>query len=399
MADEEQGGHWRQWTALTHGAASDCCDVAAFNGLLARAVAEGDFTRLSGTGEALREASRRGDVPKVRAMLDAGANPNVITRVGSHALSSLPYHRSPEHLACLTAILDALPGGAVELKWLTLLVRQGADRGNRDAVAALARYGGERLRAKLNAELGAVVASIALGDGLAALERTDLGDVRAALGMAAALDELEVVKALVERGARAAAGSDRISFAVLLSMAAEGDAIRVIEWLLAKGADPDEAGFGDLSPLHRAVAHGAVLATDALIRSGASLECSEGNVISEATKATLPLVLAAGADIDTIDDCGECTLRRAVDSGDTSFVQYVLDQGATVDNRTTSDMTSLHRAVELEETGMVKLLLERGADTNIQDLDGYRALDYAHSKYMQQLIREAGGEGGPKCWS
>jgi len=397
MADADTGVHGEGWTALTHGAASQSCELAAFEGLIKRAVAGGVFLESANARDALSMAARVGAEEKVNALLAAGADPCLRTSHEGHVLNALTYCRMPAHHRCLSAILDALPPGAVELRSLAVFVRQAAGHGNREAVAALAGYGGEPLRRQLVREMGGVVAGIALGDGISALDRTNIGDPQSALRMAVSLDELELVRELAEPGAQALRALDGAGQS-LLAHAAEGDAVRVAEWLLANGADPDQAGCLGWTPLQRAVSHNSVRVARLLRDAGAELESEEGPLITEATAETIPLLLDAGADIDGFDDCGNCPLVDAVESGDLDLVRYLLDRGATVDNRDSSDKTALQRAADLEEAAIVKLLLKRGADPNIQDLDGYRTLDYAKSKYLQQLVRDAGGEEGPRCW-
>ncbi|MCB9920522.1 MAG: ankyrin repeat domain-containing protein [Planctomycetes bacterium] len=447
MADWDSDSLGGKWTALTHGAESRDCDDVAFEGLVERAVAEGVFPRAADAGGALQKAAKRGAKVKVRTLLAAGTGLDDRTDPRGHVLDSIAYHRHANVLWCLSAIVDSLAPGSVAPKRMAVFVRQAAGCGNRDAVRAFVRHGGEPLRRQLAKEMGELVAGLALGDGMQALECGVLGDLQDALRMAASMDELEVVEELVARGADVSALHDLHGTGVsesqeaavariesflaecdarrneiaslldaqgavdaarsgarasrgdsLLSYAAEGDAVRVVEWLLARGADPDHVGHNGWTPLYMAASLGSVRVTRLLLEAGAELVTEEGPIITDATADTIPLLLDAGADIDVIDECGYCPLVLAVEQGESDLVEYLLDRGAAVDNRDSSDKTALQRAVQCEEVSIVKLLLERGADPNIMDLDGYRALDYARSKYMQELIRNAGGAEGPRQW-
>jgi ankyrin repeat protein len=398
------------WTALTHGAASTNCSEAVFAELVDRALAAGEFHGNPATGYALHAAAKTGAIGKVRTLLAAGADPTMKASLGAHMLDMLIYHRTPDHVASFTAILEALSPGDVDLGVLAMVVRQGTGRGNRKALQAVIEYGGSSLRQHLAEKMGWVVAGIALGEGLAALDLAELDDRQSALKMAVSLDELEVAKELVARGADAkepydfstpairnniAGGDFGPTVTPYLSVAAEGDAVECLAWLLELGADANEPGFANWTPLHQAASHGCARATHLLLQAGASLEWAEGSIITDAAGAAIPVLLDAGADIDAIGEDGNWLLITAVETGDLQLARDLLDRGAKVDNHSEYiEITALHKALDFEEAHIALLLLERGADPNNCDLDGERPLDCARSNFLREKLLAVGAKRG-----
>ncbi len=398
------------WNALAYGAASTNCSDDVFDGLLERTLAADAFFKKPATGIALHNAAKSGAIRKVAALLSAGADPKMAGNLGSHMLDSLIYHVTPDHVACLSAILNAYSPGDVDLKVLAMVVRQGTGRGNHKGLEAVYHYGGENLGRHLEDEMGVVVAGIALGKGLAALDLGPLYDYRGALQMAIALDELEVAQGLFTRSANVERRHDFLApgtrsetgewdfgtgIEPYLRVAAEGDAVRCLAWLLENGANPNGRGRHGSSALRSAASWGNARATRILIEAGASLGRAKGPIIADAAGAAIAVLLDAGADIDAIGGDGNWALITAIETGDLQLARDLLDRGAKVDNCSQLlDSTALHRALKREEAHIALLLLERGADPNIINLDGEGPLDCARSNYMREKLLAVGATSG-----
>lgn len=388
------------WNALVFAAHSRGCSDAAFEGILARTCAAGAFDpRRAAT--ALHEAARQGAVQKVRALLDAGADPGVRTLMGSHVLDSMPYFRTAEQRACLAALLDAngARGGGAESgpRLPVFLCRQALGRGNRASLALLVQHAGDAFEAPLAEQIGALGARLVLGHGLGHLAGITAEDATQALWTAVWLDDIEAARALVAHGADLTT-HDSLG-TPLLSHAAAADADRVARWLLEQGADPNEAGYAGWTPLHDAVGHGAARTTRLLLEAGARLEYidPEGetcSVIPAAVDGAIDVLYEYGADLDTLDS-GDCLLQIAATNGDIALVRRLLAYGVDVDrHEALIEQSALHAAVSYEEAEIALLLLEHGADPNMEDLDGWRPLDKARSRFLKAALQERGAEGG-----
>jgi hypothetical protein len=105
----------------------------------------------------------------------------------------------------------------------------------------------------------------------------------------------------------------------------------------------------------------------------------------------LDSLLAAGADPDVQASNGQSALGAAAAAGQTTTARLLIARGAHVDSRTrlTFD-TPLTEAAQMNQLDMVRLLLDRGADVNARDVMDRTALDWARENSnadMVQLIR------------
>ncbi|MEZ6019560.1 MAG: ankyrin repeat domain-containing protein [Planctomycetota bacterium] len=281
----------------------------------------------------------------------------------------------------------------------------------RKRLLALEKFIGPEFRRAQFRDRGPVATGIAMGDGLAALDAAADFPLEPALRIAVALDELEVAKELVRRGAevldlqnpnhetdlpgraRRVTSTDEPPQWLMTHVAARTDAATVLEWLLSLGVHPDCIDEYGNSPLHEAASTGSLLAVRVLLRAGASLYSKGRPIIVDAEWEAVPLLLDAGADIDSFS-MGFCPLINAVEENDPEAVLYLLNRGATVDNRDATNQTALHFAVRDAHPDIVDILLAHGADPNIQDLDCEAALDFARSDLMYQKLVAAGARHG-----
>ena len=173
----------------------------------------------------------------------------------------------------------------------------------------------------------------------------------------AACYSIEMVKLLVERGAKVNGGPSPVIIAGIRSGYRE-----IVEFLIQHGADvnaKDEWNHG-FTPLLRAAISGKT--------------------------EIIKLLLEAGADISAKDDRGQTALHLPLDKRNSSFPQYrlskdtievLLDEGANVNSKDKNGRTPLHLAAESADADIVKLLLDKDADINAKDESGSTALHYA----------------------
>lgn len=101
----------------------------------------------------------------------------------------------------------------------------------------------------------------------------------------------------------------------------------------------------------------------------------------------LKFMLAAGGDVDTLDDDGCTLLHDAVLMRRTAVVQALLSTGADVRLRChKNDVSALDRAVCTGHVEITKTLLEHGADTNASGANGDTPLHLAAASGKSEVI-------------
>lgn len=156
--------------------------------------------------------------------------------------------------------------------------------------------------------------------------------------------------------------------------------IAMIEILLRYGANVDELGVdieGELyySPLFWAAEQGS----------------------DENYEKICRLLIANGADADFVVMGGVNVIQHIVARGNFELTKLLLEKGA---NPNFADLGSnaFEVAVKKDNFDIAKLLLENGANVNVQDDEcGYRALDYAKSEKMKELLLQYGAIKGDRA--
>jgi len=205
-------------------------------------------------------------------------------------------------------------------------------------------------------------------------------------------------------GALVRAGGDvnaRLEHGTPLVLAAAGRKARMVDWLLAHGADP-QLGMqtSDLTALMGAAAaadHDIVLT---LLDHGApadqrSADSTTALMLAAETPGPdiVRLLVEHGASVDARDDAGVTALMLAAGQGREPTVAYLLDKGAAVNGAMRLGWTALHRAAEAPHPRVVALLLAKGADPNLASRNGWTALMSAVREQDVESVRALIGAG------
>jgi uncharacterized protein len=293
--------------------------------------------------EALRTAARIGDTAQVRALLEAGADPNSERRTYS-------------------PLMFAAGNGHVEMT--RLLLARGATVDHRD-------HNGDRalLWAARRGHVEIVRMLLAAG---AAVQSDDDPYQRAPLMHAAGYGRVDVVRVLLASGADARR-RDHTDDTALHAAAMSGNA-EIITMLLAAGGDPNIADrILRRTPIQLAATYGRLDAVRLLAAAGANLDARdhEGRTplwtaASRSHVAVVETLLAAGADHDARDDKDISPFLAALDKSEAVawlFVELTrdIDRGFAA-------------AVWSGYPDLARRVAARGADVNALDQHGRPAV-------------------------
>jgi ankyrin repeat protein len=299
-------------------------------------------------------AAGTGRVGVVRLLLAAGADPGYVDDHGDHALFAAALAGDTATLALLLRTLPAerqrtlLAGESVGLFGGTPL-GAAAQHGHVDAVRLLLRAGAPpALPADDPPLCGAVE-----------WRNTNVPSDDAGGAAAHRARYLRVIRLLVEEGGapvNAPCKGHNSPRSVLVEPAVMVDTA-VVDYLLARGADPNRSFGWDGPPLVAAIMQRGMW--DGANARGA---------------AAVRYLLAHGARPDAPSSEGTTALMWAAYRGWIEVVETLLAAGAGVNARDTTNATALHWAARPSNATAVRLLLAHGADVRVRDKRGHTAL-------------------------
>jgi ankyrin repeat protein len=188
------------------------------------------------------------------------------------------------------------------------------------------------------------------------------------LEWAISLDNTELVKLLIDRGADVKAKSDLGS--TPLHSAAERGNLEIAEILIAHGADVNAKINGGTTPLHQAAWGGA--------------------------EAVMKLLLSKGAEADARRSDGLTPLINAAGSGAASqgngCVEILLAKGVNINATDEDGETALHKAAYYGNKDVVEILLAHGAAINATNKNGKTPLKVASKPEIAELLRQNGAK-------
>ena len=162
----------------------------------------------------------------------------------------------------------------------------------------------------------------------------------------------------------------------LADAAARGDAAVVTD-LVRRGADPNAAGKGGMTPLIWALAAQSKPGMLALLKAGADPNRQDADKDSPLALATgardpelLRILLEHGGDPNGPGRDGDPLLFQAVMQHDLAAVRLLADHKANLNARGTGGQTPAMLAADLNQFEIVRYLLERGADWRIEEPGG-----------------------------
>jgi ankyrin repeat protein len=411
--------------------AAESGDLARVRKLLAGAGKSRVDNRGPRKTTALQVAAIGGHVEIVRALLEAGANPDLQDADSQTALM---------HAICAPAqdIVDTLldAGARADLEdWIALdfavrfgelpmvkrLLELGAPpnrcdkesgmtvlmeavmRGNVEMVEALLDAGANRELKNTSGQTAAAFAAYAKNHALLELLRGETpSDGSELIAAVTAGDIAQVQKLLDEKidvnYAEPMFGNTPLHQAVYKANT------KLIELLLKAGATIDARDANGRTPLSAAVMDGRASVVKQLIKSGANPNISDGygdialaEAVSLGRNAVVDVLLQSGADPNKSTDRSPAPILWAVQVGTPALVKKLIAAGADP-NATLRQPRSIHFdgfavgttalmfAARDGSKDIVKLLLEEGADPTTANSNGETAADFATKKGHKSVL-------------
>ncbi len=360
--------------------------------------------------QALLNACRKGDIVKLRSLLEQGVDPEA-----REARSGSLYGNSELEVMDASPIQEAALAGHLDA--IRVLVAAGASPSTKGLMDVKPSLSSMRLGSRWNEEewLG----KAATDDREDRYSSYVCGNP---LGAAAFGGHLDVVRYLVEEAGipvddrELTTQNEENGWTPLMWGAIGGDA-KVVGYLLTKGADPAARDEDDFTALHYAVLRNAPDCVGLLLQKGADREARDnrGNTplhmaavlrkadvlalllkegadpkvrnkegwtplhVAAANKslAACEKLLAAKADPNEKDGQGRTPLHLAAASGASDICLSLLAAGASPTAKTILGDTPLHFAAASGDVSTLLLIHQTGADVNAKDVLGYTPLHYA----------------------
>lgn len=207
---------------------------------------------------------------------------------------------------------------------------------------------------------------------------------RTPLMWASALNSPKIVNLLIANGADIDERTDENVNSLMF--AAAYNACDVVKLLMAKGVDINaECGYGQ-TPLMFAASQDACDAAKLLVKAGANVNAEDSlsytpliHAVIENSCDTAEFLIKNGAEVET-------TLMMIVASEDTYYdtAKLLITSGVDVNTRYYDDTTPL-MYVDFDSYNVAGLLIKNGADVNAKDCNGKTPLMYALDKYAYDV--------------
>lgn len=223
---------------------------------------------------------------------------------------------------------------------------------------------------------------------------------------AASRGSLSEVKRILDQNPRAINDVDFRFYATSLHWAARYGNQKVVRFLLEKGMNADIVNTNKTSPLHWAIKGGHEGVVKVLIEHGADINLQNVSgtsplhqAVRSQNKKIVGFLLSRGVNTDLQELAGDSPLHVAVKMGSRNeelskeLTEMLLANGAHIDIKA-EGTPPLYFAIKLGNKKTAELLLSRGANPNIKDINHRRALDFARTKELKDLVRSYSGISG-----
>ncbi|XP_057864709.1 potassium channel AKT1 [Cryptomeria japonica] len=181
----------------------------------------------------------------------------------------------------------------------------------------------------------------------------------------------------------------RLDLPINLCFAASRGDAQIMEQLLNRGIDPNEADFSGRTPLHIAAARGFMDCVRLLLSFGADVNSKDEDGSFPLWEAILgrhelvaKFLSENGASLDSNTGSFLC---MAVEKGSLDILNDLIQYGADPNSICKDGRTALHVAVTDGNLDMVKILLQNGSNMNKTDNNGWTSKDLAEQQGHEEI--------------
>jgi ankyrin repeat protein len=344
---------------------------------------------------ALHIAAWNGDVPIAKLLLEQGAETKLKTKDGNTAL----------HLAALRGHFELCQELVDRKAPVNVINKEGKKAVELTDHPKIIQLLGRKPQASKTIDDAMIQASIAAGKPLLAsiltelkntpnqvdVNRPDPSDLdNTALHQAAELEDQDILKILLEKGAKVNAVNSQAE--TPLYIAAIKGHIKAVKILLSNQALVEFPLGAGLTPLQGAANNGHLEVVKALVQAGVAdtdknYTYSAINLASEEGHTEIvKFLLQNGVSANDQDSSGHTPLYMAAAKGRLSVVQVLLDNHAQVNIVSSLGYTPLHAAVNNGHLEVVKALIQAGADPFIKDPAGKTSIETTRNKEIKNIL-------------
>ncbi|MBQ2760941.1 MAG: ankyrin repeat domain-containing protein [Mailhella sp.] len=172
----------------------------------------------------------------------------------------------------------------------------------------------------------------------------------------------------------------------------KSEQLEMVSMLLAKGANPNAANKGKVTPLHSAASYGRAQVVKKLIAHNANVNLLDGQgwsplewAIASDNFETVQVLLSNGVSIKKTTTPYSSPLHGAVAKGNLKISKALIACGADVNHPITvaedeSNFTPIHLAATNNFPEIVDLLIQKGADVTVKTSKGLTVLDIINER-------------------
>jgi hypothetical protein len=192
-----------------------------------------------------------------------------------------------------------------------------------------------------------------------------------------------------------------VVYAQPLVKAVHQNDLELVDELIARGEDVNEAEENKTTPLMIAVENGYYKVAETLLNFGAKVNAKDEDKRSilmwldeDATKELAELLLRHGAKVNAKDANGNTALIFSAGSVSPEVLQALIDAGADVNAVNSDGVSPLMSAAQNDNLENVRILINAGADVNAKDNEGETAWDKTGEDAIEELLVSFGATPG-----
>jgi ankyrin repeat protein len=376
---------------------------------------------------ALHAAASQGDAAMVRLLLEHKADIHATDKEGYTPLLNAAEHgymgiieilvRAGADLAartqndsCAFGLAAGSPNHAL-VQWLAEKLPTITTKDKASALLGASMHGrlanvrwllAQGVSASLTNAAGTPLLLAAGGPGMMARLRQSTDTPLKSLGYEAApeADYAQIVSLLITNGGHV--NSVGPEGRTPLQDAIASGAVLITEMLLRHKADIQARTSSGRTPLHQAASVGDARLVELLLTNGAVLEARDNKkftplhyAAAAGNATTIKVLLARGAVVSVRDQYDATPLHWAAMTTNVATVALLLDAGAAVNALDVGRQTPLHQAAVTGRDAVVKLLVERKADTTARAANGDTPTDLARKQGFSRIVTILSSQSTP----